>query len=320
MNDLSKLLIDRYFEPYQKEDISNIRKKIYSAKSVSESRAQLKKYSPHLAKLKKRYKQLVSERNKLAIRNGHSNFFKYMWNWDKIPQKNISKFNKISQQKYNKIQKEIPVYIKKAEWFQTIFNSFNYESYTNQKTYNLPKDIHKYLIRSNKANQNTLSMINLHPNSKGIYAVDYNFKKRQVNLFYDKRNTTVSGAITLAHEYGHALYCLSLISKNLDPNTKSSYRHEKAAIKTELDFEKTLTLKTRKLLKARFLTTYINNIFEQEVYNNIKLDFDTVYAKATKKVIPNITEKSNPLYSLDLSLIYNPCYSSVYCTVYNKLL
>lgn len=314
-------LIIGYYEPYSILDVNKLITKIYSAKSIKESEYELEKNKSYLRVLQKRYRNLVFERNRLAKKNGFSDFFEYMYVWDKIPFKHDS-LMKQSVKMVKKVNRNIPDQVKNEPWFGTIFHSFNYEAYFKNNYYKNPIETAKNFLYKNKLiSKDQFNRIKLVPNSDNLFYVDYNFNKKIVKLHYDKTNIhNFSGFMSFLHEMGHALYCQELIDKKIDPIKISSYEHEIKAFSLELKYEKTLPITTRNLLKNTLMQQYINFQFEQKIYKDPKVDFAKIYANSMRLVLPNLNARTNPLYVLDYSLVHYPCYSTVYTAVYTNLL
>lgn len=321
MQEKIKKLINGYYEPYAIRDVNKLIAKIYSAKSVNDSKLELEKNKSYIRALQERYKNLAYERNRLAKRSGFSDFFEYLYSWDKIPFKQDF-LDKQSAKMINKVVKNIPNRIKNEPWFGTIFHSFNYEPYFESNYYKTPVSAATSFLYKNKIlSKEEFKQIKLIPNSDNLFYVDCDFNKKAVKLHYDKTSIhNFSGFISFIHEMGHALYCRKLIDKKINPKEKSSYEHELKAFELELKYEKTLPAATRNLLKNTLMQQYINYQFEQKIYEDYKADYAEVYANSMRLVLPSLKAKKNPLYALDYSLVHYPCYSTVYTAVYTKLL
>jgi len=305
-NNIKKAIKDFYL-PLSQTEVRNLFVALYTQKNLKAATEVLKKNEEYINTLQKRFKSLVLLRNKLAK---EGNYWQYMALWDKIPKKEIVRFEEKSMQKVKKILEALSENYKESYWFNTVFNSLNYQSYIESDIV-IPEDIINAFIGHKLCKKEDLSKIVFRKTKDWSASTQFNKKDGKMIIRYDPSYPTLATAVGIAHELGHALGG----NKKMD-----TYQDEKEAIRLELKYAETLPKKAQQEILSEKLLTYAISFFEKEVYTNPKQDFAKAYAKTFRKIHSEIDVKRNPLYVFNTHLIKYPCYSTVYVAIYNQLL
>ncbi|QQG47471.1 MAG: hypothetical protein HY044_05115 [Candidatus Woesebacteria bacterium] len=314
-------LINKYYQTCSFEEIEHLRFFILDDNaSLEEKIKRYKNKQKLINSLELIFKEIVVQRNELAMENGYRDYFHFALDWYGISEKQTQSFMAESRLVIKKIVSRLPISgdISKDYWGK--YSSPNLPLVIADKnSYAIPDKVYTFLESKNIANRETLSRIELKQYPNRYFYTDLDKQRKKVVVKCNLESTTSVGALSFAHEMGHALTYLKMIDKNVDPESKSSYWHEKRAILTEMEFEDSLETKVRDANRDRILYQFVLTYFEYYIYSKSDKDFANLYAKANRFCYPT-KDSSNPFYVLNTFLVDRPCYSAIYSYIYTELL
>jgi len=312
-------LVDSYYKPYSKNYLEKLFYDISSADSNRKSEKIFKKNEDYINGLKSKFKQLVLERNNLAKSKGNDNYFDFIAEWDGVPKQDIINFFAKAGDLSRKLLDELPFDNSKIDWFSSNYNNFNFELQLGKPKYKLPKEVVDF-IKKNPSKNKYLKKIKLNPVEDTTFTTDYDYKKGEATINYDKNNSRLHDALSMAHEFGHAIGMVRNYAEGKETSQPKPFPDETRAVKFELEFLAAQKADIRKVAQAGSIYYFVNTLFEEKIYKDPEVDFDEVYANTHNVISPLIKQKSNPLYVLNSFLIEYPCYSTNYSVIYSKLL
>lgn len=261
------------------------------------------------------FRQLVVERNKIAKKKGFKNYFEFMADWDGIPQKKLAYFLDHKEDFVNKILNLLqPKFIDNLNEYFNFYPQVNYKVKGEQELLN-------YLINGKKIDINLLGRIKLVVIGGYLYKTKFNYKKKSVIIECSQgANETLEGYLSLAHEFGHALFLLKLMDKGINPKQESNFINEKAAVKMELEYSRFLSKNVYTARIGNFLHTFTNTVFEHQIYTNPEYDFGVAYLESRRQVYKSFGAEISQNYLKNMFFVEYPCYSSIYSVIYSVFL
>lgn len=289
-----------------------------SKKSLNEREIAYQKNKATVDKLKPLLKTLVIAQNAYARSKGYKNFLDFSLAITGRPEKNLSLIARRFLNITEKINRIIPKPKDGSEFYSPI-NIPDYICMVTKKRYSLPNDVIQLLGKEIPELEKYLPKIRFAENKKREWFDEAVFNK-------DTKTVTISmfpsnnlhGAITTAHEIGHALFDLKVAAEGGNLKSLTTYVHEKEAIKTELRFINLLPERLKKAALGELLRTFAEGSFECEIYTDPEQDFDKAYARAINRTYEEAKQEKNPFYVLEKTLVLRPCRATLRSIIYTE--
>lgn len=301
-------LLGKYFSVAEPNQIEKIRFSIFNpAKELEGRKIACGQYRGTILFLKRIFKDLVTERNKVALKDGYKNHLDFALNSDGVPKRRFKEFLDESDRIIKDINRNLPLLREVPEWYWSEFNIPDALDQFHSKRYKIPEDVYELAGKEWPEFKKYFSKIKIRkmrdffPRTK--------FEKEDKSVFIGippKRN--IYNLLTFVHELGHAIGMLRRLEFGENLVGVTRYQMEKEAYEFKFAFEeKCLPKEVKNASRGAILGDFLTAFFEYEIYTNPDRDFDEVYAKAKNRCFPRADQERNPFYVLDNVLTLSPC-------------
>ncbi|MCG2685876.1 hypothetical protein L6258_00710 [Candidatus Parcubacteria bacterium] len=286
------------------------------SKSLRERQAAFAKHKSTIVTLKPIFKEIILERNKMAVKKGYQNYFEFITSYNGLTNEQLELFFKRVDKFIEDLNKKLPH--SKPTWYWSKYGvpdvlTFDSTKPLDEKEYSVESLCQKIKKRKLKIAEVIprieIKELKFFPKSTGRYPkAVFDWKKKSVTIFVILKKVTAYSVRSFFHELAHASTDLELLDKGVRPNTKSRCWREYEAIKVQLKLQRIfLPSDVRDVIEAGHLRALLTTLFEYEIYNHPDDDFDQTYAKVINRCFLKAHQTRNPFYVIDYYLINRPC-------------
>jgi len=266
---------------------------------------------PDILKLKELFKQRTIELEKIAQKDGHSNYIEAYLSWNQIPRDKYESFLKNIDSFVSLVMSdEVPVKIlmaKEKNW--NIFNTpFPLGNQIPDDKFEIPNEILNIISTYDQRLIKYKDRIDIIYDKEIFYSSAYYNKNRNIaEIRVRIQKDDIYQTLNFISILGRALNALELADKGEDPHKIPKYLSEYIANKYVFKFIKSrISLEHQKVLRYNLLSTIALTLFEIDIFTNPEQNFDKAYAKAINQCFLMTHQTGNPFYVYYKKFILRP--------------